>query len=436
MEEIRDRELVHACEARLAYRIENHSLHQDFNTAQQHRPRLWRNRAGFNAIYCHGELTALGYSADNIRRITTTPMNHVYGYIDIRTREGHNDPWSWNRIRRSAINWGNTHGMICVPGQYKRNQNSNACFIPNLPGNKNILFANCQSFPLQIVVEEGPQPNVSDEFLAWLLGDLEEDQQPEALNLSHEFWRYFLAVSSTPRYNEDRISRYGQESRIPIPNLDSQNNNGQNIFAEYARLGRFISRLHSEIAQFNNNGEDEELQRLRTSVRNWLSISFQNNAGESIADEFTITGWATADVRKITPRTPNMESLPMASLLAEENVNLTNLLGELDMENQDFIEVLGEHYVDLCLAPNVFIPRVPLSILSYSIGGQPVLQNWLSWRNKEQLGRQFNNDDRTELINLITNLCTQILIGPRLNDLYDSVLGNLRQYTWILNEEE
>ena len=433
MEEIRDRELVHACEATLAYRIENHSLHQDFNTAQQHRPRLWRNREGFNPMHCHTEMTALGYSDDNIRQITTTPMNHVYGYVDIRKRENQNYQKSWNRNRRDAIIWGDTQGMICLPGQYKRSQNSNACFIPNLPGNKNTLFANCQSYPLQLYVDEVLTPNISDDFRHWLLENFEGDQ-PDVIELSHTIWYYFLAVSSTPAYNEDRISRYGQESRFPIPYYESQNNDGQNIFTEYARLGRFIRRLHSEIAMFNDNDEDEELQRLRTSVRDWLSINFQNDAGENIVNDFFVSGWATAEVHKIRPLTPTMEALPLAALLEEENENLTNLLDELDMENQDFIEVLGEHYVNLCLAPNVFIPRIPRSILAYSIGGQPVLQNWLSWRNRQQLGRQFNNDDRTELINLISNICTQILIGPRLNYLFDSVLENIRQYTWNLEE--
>ena len=434
MEEVRDREWVHACESTLAYRIENHSLHQDFDTAQQHRSRLWRNRSRFNARFCHGELTALGYSADNIRQITTTPMNQVYGYIDIRTREGQNDPKSWNEMRKRAVNWGNTCGMICVPGQYKRNQNSNACFIPNLPGNKNTLFANCQSYPLQLYVDEVLSPNISDGFRHWLLENFEGDQ-PDVIELSHNIWYYFLAVSSTPAYNEDRVSRYGQESRFPIPYYESQNNDGQNIFTEYARLGRFIRRLHSEIAMFNDNDEDEELQRLRISVRDWLSINFQNGADENIVNDFFVSGWATVDVHKIRPLTPTMEELPLAALLEEENEQLTNLLDELDMERQDFIEVLGEHYVNLCLAPNVFIPRIPKSILSYSIGGQPVLQNWLSWRNRQQLGRQFNNDDRTELINLISNICTQILIGPRLNYLFDSVLANIHQYTWNLEEE-
>jgi len=375
----------------------------------------------------------LGYSDDNIRQITTTPMNHVYGYVDIRKRENQNYQKSWNRNRRDAIIWGDTQGMICLPGQYKRSQNSNACFIPNLPGNKNTLFANCQSYPLQLYVDEVLTPNISDDFRHWLLENFEGDQ-PDVIELSHTIWYYFLAVSSTPAYNEDRISRYGQESRFPIPYYESQNNDGQNIFTEYARLGRFIRRLHSEIAMFNDNDEDEELQRLRTSVRDWLSINFQNDAGENIVNDFFVSGWATVEVHKIRPLTPTMEALPLAALLEEENENLTNLLDELDMENQDFIEVLGEHYVNLCLAPNVFIPRIPRSILAYSIGGQPVLQNWLSWRNRQQLGRQFNNDDRTELINLISNICTQILIGPRLNYLFDSVLENIHQYTWNLEE--
>ena len=76
----------------------------------------------------------------------------------------------------------------------------------------------------------------------------------------------------------------------------------------------------------------------------------------------------------------------------------------------DALSVLGETTFDIHLNPQAYWRNVPAGVWSYKLGGYQVLKKWLSYREREILGRPL----RTEEVEYFTDSARRIAATLRL----------------------
>ena len=72
--------------------------------------------------------------------------------------------------------------------------------------------------------------------------------------------------------------------------------------------------------------------------------------------------------------------------------------------------------------------NVPANVWEYFIGGYQVIKKWLSYRERELLGRALRVDEAREVTNIARRLTAIVLLQPALDENYRAVKG--RAYAW------
>jgi len=67
-------------------------------------------------------------------------------------------------------------------------------------------------------------------------------------------------------------------------------------------------------------------------------------------------------------------------------------------------------------------------VWDYTIGGYQVIKKWLSYREREQLGRALTPDEAREVMNIARRIAAILLLEPALNANYESVKASC--YRW------
>ena len=60
----------------------------------------------------------------------------------------------------------------------------------------------------------------------------------------------------------------------------------------------------------------------------------------------------------------------------------------------------------------------------YTIGGYQVLKKWLSYREKDVLGREITKDEAREFTHIVRRIAALLLLEPKLDANYSAVKAN------------
>jgi hypothetical protein len=85
------------------------------------------------------------------------------------------------------------------------------------------------------------------------------------------------------------------------------------------------------------------------------------------------------------------------------------------------LEQLGETTCDIYLNDIAYWNNVPLNVWNYYIGGYQVVKKWLSYREKEILGRGLTMDEAHEVVNMARRIAAIALLQPALDNNYEAV---------------
>jgi hypothetical protein len=83
--------------------------------------------------------------------------------------------------------------------------------------------------------------------------------------------------------------------------------------------------------------------------------------------------------------------------------------------------LLGGETCDVYLNEKVYIRNVPKAVWEYYIGGYQVIKKWLSYREKDMLGRGLTMEEAMYLREMVRRLTALALMGPELDANYETV---------------
>src|SRR5262249_27113251 len=89
---------------------------------------------------------------------------------------------------------------------------------------------------------------------------------------------------------------------------------------------------------------------------------------------------------------------------------------------------LGEKTFDIYLNDVAFWKNVPANVWEYTLGGYQVMKKWLSYREKDLLGRGLKDDELREVTPIARRIAGLLLLGPALDATYEAVKADL--YRW------
>ena len=249
-------------------------------------------------------------------------------------------------------------------------------------------------FPLQ-VHEEGNllgaaalHPNISDAARKYIV----------ALGASaDDLFYHIVAVLHSPAYRTENQGALRQDwPRIPFPS-SAQTLKGS------AKLGREIAALLDTNCKVKGVSEApfrKEIQAIAVIERGGKAainpdegdLDLTAGWGHAGKGGATMPGKGKAIERPYTPQE--------AKALAES------------------VAVLGEKTVDVYLNDRVCWRNIPVRLWDYTISGYAVIKKWLSYREKELLGRSLTVDEARYVTDTARRLTALMLLGPQLDDNY------------------
>jgi hypothetical protein len=97
------------------------------------------------------------------------------------------------------------------------------------------------------------------------------------------------------------------------------------------------------------------------------------------------------------------------------------------------LDHLGKNSCDIWLNNNAFWKNLPIKVWEYTIGGYQVIKKWLSYRERDILGRGLTSDEAREVTNMARRISAILLLEPSLDENYAQVKQS--SYTWSAASE-
>jgi hypothetical protein len=145
------------------------------------------------------------------------------------------------------------------------------------------------------------------------------------------------------------------------------------------------------------------------------------------AGDFDVTaGWGHGGKGGITM--PGKGKMILRDYIAAERAAIEQGASELGMTPELAFSRLGEQVCDVYLNGNAYWRGVPLKVWEYTIGGYQVMKKWLSYRERELLGRALTLDEVREVTNMARRIAAILLLEPALDKNYQEVKANC--YDW------
>jgi hypothetical protein len=89
---------------------------------------------------------------------------------------------------------------------------------------------------------------------------------------------------------------------------------------------------------------------------------------------------------------------------------------------------VGETTYDVYLNGGAYWKNVPARLWEYTLGGYQVIKKWLSYREKELLGRALKIEEARYVVEIVRRIAALLLLSPALDANYEAVKGAC--YVW------
>jgi len=96
---------------------------------------------------------------------------------------------------------------------------------------------------------------------------------------------------------------------------------------------------------------------------------------------------------------------------------------------EDVTALLGATTFDVFINDKVYWRNIPSAVWEYTLGGYQVIKKWLSYREKELLGRSITKDEARHVTDLARRIAALIRMGPALDANYQALKRNTHSWT-------
>jgi len=210
-----------------------------------------------------------------------------------------------------------------------------------------------------------------------------------------------IATLHAPTYCQENEGALRQDwPRVPLPE-------DGNVLRESAELGRKVASLldvEQDVLGVDAGTIREELQPLGRPE--YVEPDQTLNPSQDFA---MTAGWGYV----IPPSTvmPNNGGIDRRAYTPDEEAELPD----------GALERWGAETLDLYLNDQARWSNVPARVWDYTLGGYPVVKKWLSYREKDVLGRDLTIDEVRHVTNIVRRIAVLLLLEPRLDTNYEAV---------------
>jgi len=219
-----------------------------------------------------------------------------------------------------------------------------------------------------------------------------------AIGASHELlFFHAIAILHSPAYRADNQGALRQDwPRIPLP-ADVA------VLKASAQLGKEIAALLD--IQRKVKGVSEAPFRKELSTVAVIERDGKASVNPDEGDLELTVGWGHAGKGGATM--PGKGKTTERPYRAQEAKALA-----------EFAAILGKKTLDVYLNDRVCWRNIPANVWDYTISGYAVIKKWLSYREKELLGRSLSVDEARYVTETTRRIAALMLLGPQLDESY------------------
>jgi hypothetical protein len=405
----------------------------DWETLKSLKSGLTENAARFDAKSARAKaLAAEAFDEERVCRYAVRPFDARWCYFSaVRPL--------WNEPRPSlwAQCWKGNRFLMTRPAGVAAPEGS-PFFFTRLLGDNDFLRGHAYYFPFQL--KNGTRLEKKDEATLFdLLGErLEEEElaanlSPSARRYLDRFklkdpdrdrgaaemiWLHSLAIGYSPAYLAENADGIGQDwPRIPLPA-------NKDLLLASAEFGRKVAALldtETAVVGVTSGSIRAELKVIG------VAATADGKPLNREAGDFDVTaGWGHGGRRGVTM--PGKGKMVPRDYTAAERAAIEQSASALGLTPDLAFAHLGEQTCDVYLNGNAYWRGVPLKVWEYTIGGYQVMKKWLSYRERELLGRALTLDEVREVTNMARRIAAILLLEPALDENYRAVKANC--YDW------
>lgn len=362
-------------------------------------PTVMTVTARFDPVKTRDELRKRGMLADHVVRYAYRPFDIRWVYWEPETKlldEKRSEYWP-HVIAKNLL--------IEARERQPKEDFSRGTIVSGLADN----FGNGLShfFPLYIYEHHGngsgkPRPNLSKSLAEFLA-----DRKLKAETI----FQHATSILHAPLYREENAGALRMDwPRLPVAT------SAKHLGAS-AELGAKLAELLNPDATV----EGVTRGKLRPGIR-MLGLPYKKS-GKALDDsDLSLSaGWGHVQ----TSRTGSTLVMPGLGLVNErdytpgERAGLEQEGKTLGMSSEAVFALVGNRTLDVHLNADAMWKNVPVNVWAYTLGGYQVIKKWLSYREKEILGRALKAEEVAYVSEVIRRIAAILLLGPALDANYE-----------------
>jgi hypothetical protein len=234
--------------------------------------------------------------------------------------------------------------------------------------------------------------------------------------LSRSIWYHALAIIYTPLYRSEHVSAVRANwPRIPLPatlaaleqSAQLGMRAGQLLDMDSATLGVTTGKLRKEL--------------------NLLGRVSGPQKGLSLA---ITAGWGHGQKEKDIVM-PGRGIEKQREFTADEQNAIAEGAKDLGLTPEEVTALWGSQTLDIYLNNETFWSNVPEAVWEYAIGGYQVLKKWLSYRERQVLGRDITKDEAREFTHIVRRVAALLLLESELDKNYAAIKASCHPWSAV-----
>ncbi len=226
------------------------------------------------------------------------------------------------------------------------------------------------------------------------------------------------AVLHSPHYrNENGVALRQNWPRIPLPS-------SKGMLVASAELGLGVAALlniETPVASVTSGKVRSELRLLANIAREG-----GGNLNPDVGDLDLKEGWG--HFGKGDAVMPGKGKTVERDYSDDERQAIATGAKALGISSEDAFALFGVRTLDVYLNDSAYWKNVPLLVWEYTIGGYQVVKKWLSYREREILGRSLKMEEVYEVRDMVRRIAAILLLQPALDANYEAVKNDTYQW--------